>query len=94
MKTQPNNRVKLVAVSLAGTTIRIDPASIAKDQRRILHGDFKGTQVNSPAIYPVGESVILWPDASKSFAVSIGRAELGVLSTKFLESEGLTVTQK
>ena len=92
MKRFNKNPSVLLSVLIAGAAVRIDPASIPKENRKVFHGEFKGTQVNSPATYEIGESVILWPDASKSFAVSMPKADMGVLATQFLKAEGFNVT--
>lgn len=81
----------LVPVTINGIQVRLDPNSIAKEARTVHHGMFKDTQVNSPATCQIGDSVILWPDANKHTAIAIGKADLGVLATQFLKSEGLTV---
>ena len=91
MNKQRNHRIKLVTVSINGKLIKVDPSSIRKEDRQVLHGEYKGTQVNSPAIHLVGDSAIFWPDANKSFAVAMTKPELGVLSTRFLQAEGHTV---
>jgi len=94
MKNQQSRRVaaKLVTVAINGILVQVNPASIAKKDRTVLHGNYKGQEVNSPAICKIGESVVLWPDAEKPFAAVLGNAEMGVLATKFLESEGHTIT--
>ena len=93
--SQNSRRVaaKLVSVAISGISVQVNPASIAKKDRTVLHGEYQGKQVNSPAICKIGESVVLWPDAEKPFAAVLGHAELGVLSTKFLEADGYKVTR-
>ncbi len=81
----------LVPVTINGLQVRIDPNSIPKEARTVHHGVFKDTQVNSPATCQIGDSVILWPDAGNRTAIAIGKADLGVLATQFLKSEGLSV---
>ena len=92
-----NHRIKLVTVSINGNLIQVDPNSLIKDQRKLLHGKYKGTQVNSPSIAILGDrpddSVIFWPDADKRFAVVMTKPGLGMLSKGFLEAEGHTITQ-
>jgi hypothetical protein len=83
---------KLVTVSINGLPVKIDPASISKDRRVVLHGDYKGVQVNSPALTLIGDSAVFWPDSTKSFAVTMAKADLGMLATKFLQGEGFAIT--
>lgn len=91
MKKQQGSGIRLIPVSINGTLVKIDPSSIGREKRTIHHGEFKGMQVNSPETYQIGESVVLWPEAGKPFAVAMSKAALGVLSTEFLKSEGFTV---
>jgi len=91
MNKQRHERITLVTILVNGKPIKVNPNSIRREDRQVLHGEYKGTSVNSPAIYPVGESVIFWPHADKPFAVAMTKADLGVLSTEFLKSEGFTV---
>ncbi len=92
-KQQQSRRgTPLVSIQVNGVSMRIDPASIGKSHRKVHHGEFKGTQVNSPATFAVGDSVILWPDADKSTVTTIGKAELGVLATSFLRDEGFDIS--
>lgn len=95
MKNQQSRRVpaKLVTVTINAVAVQVNPASIAKKDRTVLHGEYQGQQVNSPAICHMGGSVILWPDAEKKFAAVLGKAEMGVLATKFLEADGNKVTR-
>lgn len=88
MKNRTFSNGKLVPVSIGGITIRVDPTSIGKDNRTPHHGEFKGVKVNSPETFQIGDSVILWPEAGKPLAISIGKAALGVLATQFLQAEG------
>ena len=92
-----NHRIKLVTVSINGNLIQVDPNSLIKDQRKLLHGKYKGTQVNSPSIAILGDrpddSVIFWPDADKRFAVAMTKPGLGMLSMGFLKAEGYTVNK-
>lgn len=95
MKTKSFRNVgtKLVPVSMGGAQILISPASIAAKERTTHHGTFEGVTVNSPQTRIVGDSVVLWPEAGKDVAITMDKAALGVLSTKFLESQGYTVTK-
>lgn len=90
MKKQQRN-IRLVTILIDGKPMQVNPDSIRKEDRQVLHGSYKGVQVSSPAIYLVGDSAIFWPDANKSFAVAMTKPELGVLSTRFLEADGHTV---
>ncbi|GEM_PF-6171514 len=92
MYKQGKQRPVLVPITLNGATIRVDANSIQKQLRTPHHGDFKGTQVESPESFKIGESVICWPEAGKSRAVSMTKAAAGVFAKQFLESEGCTVT--
>lgn len=83
--------LKLVPVTIDGITVRIDPNSIDRESRTVHHGEFKGTQVNSPATCRMGESILIWPDAKRTAVISMGRADLGVLATQFLSDEGQIV---
>ena len=91
MNKQKYERITLVTILVNGKPIKVNPNSIRREDRQVLHGEFKGQQVNSPAIYPIGESIIFWPNADKPFAVAMTKADLGVLSTEFLKSEGFAV---
>lgn len=88
---QPNENTILLTILVNGIPMKVDANSIRKQDRKVFHGEYKGKQVNSPAISLVGESAIIWPDASESDAVAMTKADLGVLSTEFLKSEGFTV---
>lgn len=92
MNKQQYRGTKLVSIIVNGVTMKIDPSSIGKDKRTVLHGKYKSEQVNSPALCTVGESAIFWPDANKPFAVAMRKADLGMLSTEFLAAEGFNVT--
>ena len=83
---------KLVPVDINGVIISVYPASIDKSNRAVLHGEYKGARVNSPAICEIGESVILWPDADKPLAISMRKAAAGVFATTLLRTDGFTVT--
>ncbi len=79
------------SVVIDGATIKVNPASIDRKLRTKHHGEFKGTKVESPETYQIGDSIIIWPEAGKPFALSIDKASFGVLATQFLKSEGLIV---
>jgi len=78
----------LVPVTFEGQTFMADANSFSKDNRKVLHGDYKGETVNSPAILTIGQNVVVWPEASEPRAESFTKASLGVLATQFLQSEG------
>lgn len=92
MNKQHYRGSQMVTVIVNGVQIKIDPSSIDKDKRTVLHGSYKNEQVNSPALCTIGESAIFWPDANKSFAVAMRKADLGMLAKSFLSSEGFNVT--
>lgn len=80
-----------VPVSIDGARIHVNSASIDRKLRTTHHGEFKGETVNSPETYQIGDSVIIWPEAGKPFALSMSKVAFGVLATQFLKSEGLSV---
>lgn len=91
MNQQKHEGIILVTILVNGKPVNVDANSIRKEDRQVLHGEYKGKQINSPAISLVGESAIIWPDASESDAVAMTKADLGVLSMEFLKLEGFTV---
>lgn len=92
MSKRSRNTLPLVTVIIGGKAIQATPQSI-RPYAEVCHGEFKGTKVNSPAMAIVGESAVLWPDATKSQGVtSFDKASLGVLASKFLKDEGLTIS--
>ena len=87
--------VKLVPILINGDVAYVNPANLCDHKRQVTHGTFNGTEVHSPAYRKVGDSVMIWPDASnKDLAFTIDQASLGVLSTKFLQANGHTVNAK
>ena len=84
---------KLVPVTIGGIAVAIDLKSIDTSKRKVHHGKFGDTQVNSPATLQIGDSVLIWPDAEKKdVAFTMDVASLGVLATQYLEDNGRTVT--
>lgn len=83
---------KLVPISIAGVTLLADPNSIPLQNRQVIHGEYNGIKVNSPALAFVGDTAVLWPNERKSLAISMPKADLGLLSTTFLKTEGFNVT--
>ena len=77
-----------VTVAIDSAMIKVNSASIDRKVRTTHHGEFKGIKVNSPETYQIGDSVIIWPEAGKPFAISMNKAVLGVLATQSLQSEG------
>ena len=88
-----NKGIKLVPVSVNGVTLQINPSSIGKEKRTVHHGEFKGVKVHSPESCKVGDSVVVWPEAGKPLAMVLSKAEMGVIATQFLESEGYQVSE-
>ena len=84
----------LVPVTVEGKTFMVDANSIDSKDRSVEHGEYKGEKVNSPAICSIGKSVVVWPEANESPAISFSKAGFGVLATKFLQAEDHTVTLK
>ena len=86
--------IKLLSVMVNGAAAKIAPSTISSGARTLHHGEYQGVKVNSPASCKFGDSVILWPEAGKSEAVSMSKAAAAVFCKQYLESEGHTVTLK
>lgn len=91
-RTRSSTLALAIVASASGTPIKGDLNSIPTAYRKTVHGEFKGEKVNSPSIADLGGSVAIWPDANEKTVFQMGKAELGVLATDFLQSQGFTVT--
>lgn len=93
MNKQNKRSIKLVPAVLNGSVAMIALASLASNPNRVVHhGQFEGKQVNSPATLEIGDTVVVWPEAErKDIAVTIKKADFGLLAKQHLESQGYTV---
>jgi hypothetical protein len=82
----------LVPLTIDDKTFMADANSFAKEDRTVLHGEFMGTKVESPAILEIQGNVIVWPEEDETPASSFTPAGLGVLAVGYLKSKGHTVS--
>lgn len=89
-KRNRSGSLSLVTIVVQGQPIQATAQSI-RPAAIPCHGDYKGTKVNSPAIALVGDSVVLWADASKpNEATGMTKPYFATLAKKFDELEGNT----